>query len=257
MKNLGSSSLSSRVTSLDAKTFFFVVAVVTLFLALSEIFEFVEWPYESLIGQVFNSGSTGSLAFVTSLMVSSGYAGLFVLMFLESASLPIPSEIVLPFAGYLVFTGTLNFEAAVLVSAVAGLLGALVDYYVALKLGRPAVQGLLKWVGVTPEHLDGAEAWLDKKGSWSIFVARFIPGLRSAISFPAGALRMKLRTFAAMTLLGSLGWSALLIYLGYSAGGLWQTAIGESASVLTEIVLFGAAVASAVYIVYFVSLKLA
>ena len=247
---------SSRITSLDAKTFFFVAAIVTLFVALSEIFEFVEWPYESLVGQVFNSGSAGSLAFVTSLMVSLGYGGLFALMFLESASLPVPSEIVLPFAGYLVFIGTLNFEAAVLVSAMAGLMGALVDYYVALKLGRPAVQGLLKWVRVTPDHLDGAERWLDKKGAWSILVARFIPGLRSAISFPAGALRMKLRTFAAMTVIGSLAWSALLIYLGYSAGSVWQTAIGESASVLTELLLFGAAIASAVYIVYFVSLKL-
>ena len=252
---LGTSSRSSRLSSIDAKTFLFIAAVVTLFLALTEITEFVELPYESVVGNLFNSGSLFSVGFVTSLMASSGYLGLFVLMFLESASFPIPSEIVLPFAGYLAFTGSLNFEAVVAVGAVAGLFGALADYYLALKLGRPAVQGLFKWFGLKAEHLDGAERWLDKRGSWSILVARFIPGLRSAISFPAGALGMRLRTFAAMTGIGALGWSALLVYIGYSAGTLWQTALSQSASILTEIALFGAALASAAYIAYYVSLK--
>ena len=79
-------------------------------------------------------------------MVTFGYGGIFILMFLESASLPIPSEIVLPFAGYLVFMNDLNFEAVVLISSVAGVLGGLVDYYLALRLGRPAIiEKLFKW----------------------------------------------------------------------------------------------------------------
>ena len=255
MEVLGISSRLLKLAALDIKTYLFLGALVALFLASSEILEFVELPFESLVGQLFTSGSLISVGFVTSLMVSFGYGGLFVLMFLESASLPIPSEIVLPFAGYLVFLGTLNFEAAVLVGMVAGIFGALADYYLALKLGRPAVLKLFKWFGVRSEHLDMAERWLDKKGSWSVLVARFIPGLRSSISFPAGALEMRLTTFAAMTAIGALGWSALLIYLGYSAGSLWQTALAQSGSVLTEIALFATAIASAAYLVYYLSLK--
>jgi membrane protein DedA with SNARE-associated domain len=233
---------------------FFIAAVIALFLALTEIFEFVELPFESLVGHLFTSGSLVSVGFLTSLMVTLGYGGLFILMFLESASLPIPSEIVLPFAGYLVFMGTMNFEAAVLVGAAAGVSGALVDYYVALKLGRPAVQEFFKWFGVRTEHLDDAERWLDTKGSWSVLVARFIPGLRSAISLPAGALRMRLRTFTTMTAIGAFGWSALLIYIGYSAGSLWNAQLAQSGSLLTEIALFAVALACTAYIVYFVSL---
>jgi len=252
---VGISLRSHKLTSVDAKTFFFLAALATLFVALSEILDYFELPFESLVGHMVTSGSLISVGFVTSLMVSFGYGGLFVLMFLESASLPIPSEVVLPFAGYLVFIGSMNFEAVVIVSAVAGLFGALADYYLALKLGRPAVRELFKWFGVRPEHLDGAEEWLDNKGSWSILVARFIPGLRSAISLPAGALEMRLRTFTTMTAIGAFGWSALLIYIGYSAGSLWQTALAQSAPVLTEIVLLGVALGSVSYIIYFVFLR--
>ena len=174
-------------------------------------------------------------------------------MLLESASLPVPSEVVLPFAGYLVFTGGMNFAAVVLVSTVAGVVGALADYYLASNLGRPVIERLFRWSGMKPEHLNRAEKWLSEKGSWSILVARFIPGLRSAISLPAGALRMRLGAFVGMTLIGSFGWSVLLIYLGYSAGSVWQTALGRSSPVLTEVALFAAALGSASYILYFAS----
>jgi membrane protein DedA with SNARE-associated domain len=232
---------------------YLLVAALTLFLSLSEILDYYELPFESQAAHLFASGSLISAGFVTSSMATFGYGGVFILMLLESASLPIPSEVVLPFAGYLVFTGSMNFPAVVLVSTVAGLLGALADYYVALRLGRPIVERLFKWSGAKPDHLVRAERWLDAKGSLTVLVARFIPGMRSAISLPAGALGMKLRTFAAMTAVGSLGWSTLLIYLGYSAGSLWQTVLGRSSPLLTEAVLFAAAIASASYVVYFLS----
>jgi membrane protein DedA with SNARE-associated domain len=252
---LGTSSRSFRRSSRDTKTLFFLVAILALFLALSEILEFTELPFESLAGNFFASGSMTSVQFVTSSMTGFGYIGLFVLMFLESASLPIPSEVVLPFAGYLVFVGSMNFVSVVLVGTLAGLAGALADYYLAFKLGRPVVQKLFKWVGMKPEHLERAEMWLDTRGSWSILVSRFIPGLRSSISFPAGALRMRLRGFVITTAIGAFGWSALLVYLGYSAGSLWQTALAKSASVLPEAAIFAVGLASASYIVYFAFLK--
>jgi membrane protein DedA with SNARE-associated domain len=194
-----------------------------------------------------------STGFVTSSMANFGYFGVFVLMVLESASLPIPSEVVLPFAGYLVFRGSLNFVNVVLVSSAASLIGSMVDYYLASKLGRPIVEGLFRWSGLRLERLDRAEKWLGAKGSWTILVARFVPGLRSAISLPAGALRMGLRTFVSMTTIGSFGWSVMLIYLGYSAGNLWQTALARLSPLFAEIGVLTAVLTSVFYIVYYVS----
>ena len=212
------SSRAVKLTSQDARTYLFVAALAVLFVTLSELLDYFELPFESLPGHLLSSGSLVSSGFVMSTMATLGYAGVFILMLLESASLPVPSEVVLPFAGYLVFTGSMNFAAVVLVSTVAGVVGALTDYYLAAKLGRPIIERLFRWSGMKPEHLDRAERWLSEKGSWSILVARFIPGMRSAISLPAGALRMRLGAFVGMTLVGSFGWSFLLVYLGYSGG---------------------------------------
>lgn len=216
--------------------------------------DYFEIPFESLTAQLFASGSLISTGFITSSMAGFGYVGVFVLMVLESASLPIPSEVVLPFAGYLVFKGSMNFVTVALVSTVAGLIGSMVDYYIAFKVGRPMVERFLKRSGMRPEHLDRAEQWLGAKGSWTILVARFIPGLRSAISLPAGALGVRLRTFVTMTLIGTFGWSVLLIYLGYAAGDLWQTATAQLSPVLTEFGIFAVAFASTSYIVYYLYL---
>jgi membrane protein DedA with SNARE-associated domain len=246
---------TTKPISPDARTYLFVAAIATLFISLSELLDYFELPFESLAGHLFTSASLISAGFVTSSIGSFGYGGIFILMLLESASLPIPSEVVLPFAGYLVFIGSMNFAVVVLVSTVAGLLGALADYYLALKLGRPVVERLFKWSGAGPEQLNRAERWLSTRGSWTILVARFIPGMRSAISLPAGALGMKLRTFVATTVIGAFGWSTLLIYLGYSAGNLWQAVLARSSPLMTEIALLAVALASISYIVYFVSLK--
>jgi len=257
--DLEGSDISSGAIKLSlpgAKTFLFSLALVALFTSLSEIVDYFELPFESLATHLLASGSLTSTGFVASSMASFGYAGVFALMALESASLPIPSEVVLPFAGYLVFKGSMNFVDVVLVSTAAGLIGSMVDYYLAYKLGRPAVVRLFKWFGARPEHLDRAEKWLGANGSWTILVARFIPGLRSAISLPAGILGMELKAFVVMTIIGSFGWSASLTYLGYSAGNLWQTALGSLYSFLAEVGPFVIALASLSYIVYHVvSLK--
>ena len=235
----------------DARTYLLYAALAALLLATSELLDLYELPFESLPGHLLSSGSLISVGFVTSSMVTFGYAGVFLLMLLESASLPVPSEVVLPFAGYLVFTGSMSFTAVVLVSTVAGLMGALIDYYLAFRLGRPIIKRLFKWSGAKPEQLDRTEDWLSRKGSLSILVARFIPGLRSAISLPAGALRMRLGPFVGMTIIGSFGWSALLVYIGYSAGSLWQGALSKPSPILTEATLFVVALASVSYIVYY------
>jgi len=244
------------LTPWNGRTYVFLAALVTLFISLAEILDYFELPFESLAGHLFASSSIISAGLVTSSLTTFGYGGVFALMLLESASLPIPSEVVLPFAGYLVFSGSMNFVAVVLLTTVAGVAGALLDYYLALKLGRPFVERLLKMSGAgKTEQLDRWERWLSTKGSWSILVARFIPGVRSSVSLPAGALRMKLRIFVTMTTVGVFGWSALLVYLGYLAGNLWQTALTQPSPLLAEVVIFAAALASFSYVVYFVSLK--
>jgi membrane protein DedA with SNARE-associated domain len=249
---LAAPSRISKLGSPDPQAYLFFAALLTLSISLVEILDYFELPFESLAGHLFASGSIISAGFVTSSMTTFGYGGVFALMLLESASLPIPSEVVLPFAGYLVFKGSMNFAAVVLLTTVAGVAGALIDYYFALKLGRPFVERLLKLSGTrSTEQLGRWERWLSAKGAWIILVARFIPGVRSSISLPAGALRMRLRTFVAMTTIGVFGWSVLLVYLGYLAGNLWRTSLVQSSPLLAEVVVFAAAIASFSYIGYF------
>lgn len=226
-----------------------VAVVVVLVLALIEITEIVELPFESQLAALgrFSLVSTSSL---TATMESLGYLGLFALMTLESASAPIPSEVFLPYAGYLVFLGSMNYAVAVAVSTVAGVLGALVDFYLALLVGRPFFDGLISRVGAPPDSINRAERWMNEQGAWAVFLARFVPGLRSIISIPAGILKMRLRTFVVLTLLGSLIWTAALIYLGFSAGALWSSALSTPSVAFTVVEVFAAAV-SVVYLAYY------
>jgi membrane protein DedA with SNARE-associated domain len=233
------------------ETYLFYASLVVLFVTVSEVVDLFELPFESVIARLMASGSLVSFGFVTSLLTASGYLGIFILMALESASLPVPSELVLPFSGYLVFEGSLNFAGVVAVSTVAGMVGALVGYYLALKFGRPLVRGLFKRFGASGQALDRTENWVNRKGSWSILAARFVPGIRTIVSLPAGALKMRLRTFVSMTFAGTLGWSALLVYVGYSTGNLWQTALAQSSPLFTSIPLSAGLVVSSSYILYY------
>ncbi len=159
----------------------------------------------------------------TAAVQSWGYVGIFVLMTLESTSLPIPSEVILPFAGYLVFQGLLNFWLVIIVSTVAGILGSLVDYYIGLKgtniLGRrKTIQKLLYDQG----RMDTAEKWFKKYGATAVFLCRIIPGFRTLISFPAGALRMSLTKFITYTTIGCLVWDIVLVSIGAYLGANWR-----------------------------------
>lgn len=227
------------------------IACAALFLSVLELTDVFQLPLESSFGGAVSSGGLFSMNLLTSLL-NIGYPGLFALMAMESAALPVPSELVLPFAGYLVYLGKMNLGLAILDGTAAGLVGALVDYYLALWLGRPVVYRVMGRLGISQSHLDDGERWIDSKGSWSVFVARFIPGIRSVISIPAGLLRMKMRPFAILTTAGSFVWSAVLIYVGYSAGPLWQSSLDSlSASAGTAALVIVAAL-SVVYVVYYV-----
>lgn len=197
-----------------------------------------------------SASSYFSSARVVSLMTSLGYASLFALMTLESASLPIPSEVVLPFAGYLAFLGVMNLGVAMAVATLAALLGALVDYVLALKLGNAFVESFVRRFGMGRGSLETAEEWFRKRGAWTVFGARFVPVVRSVISLPAGLFRMPLWSFLLFTAGGCVVWNAVLIYAGFAAGALWQSVVGSSFSLFVNAVLSALAIVAALYLVY-------
>jgi len=162
-------------------------------------------------------------------VTSWGYSGIFGLMLLEARSLPIPSEVILPFSGYLVAQGLLNFWITVFVATTAAIAGSLIDYYIGLK----GVHALTKYhlLGRTllnEEQLKTASRWFTKYGAVMVFLGRLIPGFRTLISFPAGAVRMPIGKFLAYTLFGCVIWNSLLIYVGYYLGIKWSEVAGIS-----------------------------
>jgi membrane protein DedA with SNARE-associated domain len=186
---------------------------------------------------------------VTATVSSWGYPGIFGLMLLESSSLPVPSEVMLPFAGYLVSIGQLNFELTVLVATVAAIAGSLIDYFIGLKGFQVlAEHKVLGRVIFSTAQLETAGRWFKKYGSFMIFIARLIPGLRTIISFPAGAARMPLPKFAAFTTAGCLLWNGVLIYVGYYLGSNWREVAAVSQYIIVGVIATFA-VLIAVYLV--------
>jgi len=147
-----------------------------------------------------------------------GYPGVIALMFLESSFFPFPSEVVVPPAGYLAATGRMNL-ALVITSGIAGsILGAVFNYWISLKFGRPFFQRLGKYFFVTEKTLDRTEDFFRKHGHISTFIGRLIPGIRQLISLPAGVARMRMDLFLFYTALGSGIWVAVLAFTGYWVG---------------------------------------
>jgi membrane protein DedA with SNARE-associated domain len=226
-----------------------VAAGAVLCVGLLQVAHVIELPFGAWFSGA--SGSILSSSNLSDFMRNWGYPSLFVLMALESASLPVPSEIVLPLAGSLVFSGVLNFWLVLAVSTVASLAGALTDYYLALWLGRPFVTRMLRLFRVHSGALERAERWFDTSGRWTVFLARFVPVLRTVISLPAGLFKMGVKSFILMTVVGCLGWSAVLVYAGVLAGNAWQNAFSSSRTVVDGLSAV-AALAAAAYVTYYV-----
>jgi membrane protein DedA with SNARE-associated domain len=170
-------------------------------------------------------------------VASWGYPGIFGLMVLESSSLPIPSEIVLPFSGYLVSTGQLNFWETVVVATIAAIIGSLIDYYIGLKgVEALAKRRVLGRVLFSKDQLALASKWFDKYGAIIIFLARLIPGIRTLISFPAGAAKMPVAKFLVFTVAGCLLWNSILIYVGYYLGSNWTEVAGISHYIIIAVI---------------------
>ncbi|MDP4010343.1 MAG: DedA family protein [Candidatus Spechtbacteria bacterium] len=151
-----------------------------------------------------------------------GYAGIFVLMSLESANVPIPSEITMPFSGFLASTGRLNFYGVVLAGAFGNLIGSLTAYYIGFWGGRPFAKKYGKYLFIHEYDIERAEYMFAKYGKSIAFFSRLFPIVRTFISTPAGIARMNIWQFSAYTFAGSLIWSAVLAYAGFVAGENWD-----------------------------------
>ncbi|MHB1127392.1 MAG: DedA family protein [Bacillota bacterium] len=158
---------------------------------------------------------------VEMLATKLGYYGVFLGMVLESACIPLPSELILPFAGYLVYVGKFNFWIATMAATLGNVVGSLIAYWVGAYGGKPFIAKYGKYILISPREFSMAEQWFRKYGEQIIFTSRLLPIVRTFISLPAGVAGMNLPRFLLFTFLGSLPWSMLFIYLGRKLGEHW------------------------------------
>jgi len=177
---------------------------------------------------------------LTGFINALGYWGIAVGMAIESCNIPLPSEIILPYGGYLVSTGRLEFFWAAMAGTAGGTFGSVVSYYMGLWGGRPFLYRYGRYFGVTPQKLALAEEWFARYGEATVFFTRLLPVIRTFISLPAGVARMNLTRFVVYTFLGSLPWSLLLTYVGYLLGEHWEL-IGPWFHRIDVLVLLGLA----------------
>ena len=161
-------------------------------------------------------------AFCISVISSIGYFGVFLLMIMESMILPVPSELVMPFAGFLIASGEMNFWMIIIFATLGSLVGSLISYYLGKYGGNKLVLKYGNYFLLNEEHLKKTEKWFSKKGELTIFIGRFIPIVRHIISIPAGIGKMNLKKFMIYTLIGAGIWNAFLTYIGFILGNNWE-----------------------------------
>jgi membrane protein DedA with SNARE-associated domain len=158
---------------------------------------------------------------IMTVISTMGYGGVVLLMAIESACIPLPSEIIMPFAGYLVYKGEMVLWAVALAGAIGCVLGSIPAYYVGLYGGRPLADKYGKYVLISKRDLDMADSWFAQHGEIIIFIARLLPAVRTFIAFPAGVARMNMTKFTVYTFIGSFIWCWLLALAGMKFGEHW------------------------------------
>jgi len=162
------------------------------------------------------------VVFVTHVIDAGGYAGVAALMGIESACIPLPSEIIMPFAGYVVYLGHMNLWLAATAGAIGCNLGSLVAYEIGRYGGRPLVERYGRWILLSHHELDVADGFFLKHGFAAVFFARLLPVIRTFIALPAGIARMPRGRFHIYTFLGSWPWCFALGYFGMKLGQNWR-----------------------------------
>lgn len=160
--------------------------------------------------------------FIKSLIAVTGYGGIVILMAIESACIPLPSELIMPFAGYLVFEGTMKLVWVATAGAIGCNLGSLVSYEIGCYGGRPLVERYGRWILLGRRELDWADRFFARWGYLAVFIARLLPVVRTFIALPAGIARMSRVRFHLYTFLGSWPWCFGLAWLGMKLGENWR-----------------------------------
>lgn len=192
---------------------------------------------------------------ITDTMNSLGYLGIGLLMFLENLFPPIPSELIMPLAGYTATTPNTQIQVlpAIAVGVIGTILGAIPWYYAGLLLGKARLESLAdsygKWIGISSADIDKSINWFQKYGSKAVLFGRLVPGIRTLISVPAGLSKMPLLPFFAYSTIGTIGWVTLLTYAGYFLGKNYKL-VENYVDVISKVVVIGVLLAIASFIGY-------
>jgi membrane protein DedA with SNARE-associated domain len=184
---------------------------------------------------------------ITSIISTMSYPGIFFLMILESALIPIPSEIIMPFSGFLASTGKLSSVGVVLSGTFGNLVGSILTYYLGINVGRAFLIKYGRYVFFKKEHLELTENLFKRYGDKVSFVGRLLPGIRTYVSLPAGIGKTKFTKFAIYTFLGSIIWNSMLTYVGMKLGSNWKNI--DKYSIYLDL---AAVIAIAVFLIWFV-----
>ena len=160
--------------------------------------------------------------FITSTINALGYTGVAVLMGIESAAIPLPSEIIMPFAGFLASEGRFSLLGLATAGGIGSMVGSILTYWLGMYGGRPLVERYGKYIFISSHDLDIADNFFKRFGVWSVFIGRILPVVRTFISVPAGIARVNFLWFCITSFIGSFLWSLLLGYFGLRLGPEWQ-----------------------------------
>lgn len=187
-------------------------------------------------------------SFITNTISSLGYAGVAALMAIESACIPLPSEVIMPFSGYLVSTGRFSLLLVALAGGLGSVVGSMVAYWLGARGGRPLVERYGKYVLISKRDLDRADRWFERHGDITILIGRVLPVVRTFIGFPGGMARMNLWRFNLYTFIGSFIWSLGLAWIGRALGEHWDT-LGGLFHRFDVVIVAVAVIAVALYVV--------
>lgn len=181
-------------------------------------------------------------AWITSIINSMGYAGVALLAFIENVFPPIPSELIMPLGGFLASQGSMNLAGVVAAGTLGSVLGAMLLYGFGWWFGEQRLKSFAdrhgRWLTLSRKDVERASTWFARHGTWAVFACRLIPGMRSLISIPAGLKHMNFLKFLVATALGSLAWTALLVYAGYALGENFEQ-VGHYVGPVSDAVIAG------------------
>jgi len=187
------------------------------------------------------------MSVITAGIHQGGYAGIFILMTMESMVFPVPSELIMPFAGFLILSKEFSFIGVLIASSIGSIVGSVISYYIGSIGGRPVVLKAGKYLLLDESHLDQTERFFGKYGEKAIFFARFVPVVRHLISIPAGIGKMDMTKFILYTVAGATLWNMFLAYMGIQLGERWEV-IHRYSSVIDIIVVCVGVIAGAYFV---------